>query len=223
METKRRIKKRRKYDADFKAHLPLEKGSHWSKAGQRHVFIRVSPLSTAPLLEQIESLKKELEKAETERDILKKSSGYFFNLPLREKYSHLQKWSRDFEVETLCQVLGVSRSGYYRFLKGETYNCSPLKEKKQWALRIAFKRHKSRYGSRRLRAELADEGMKMGRHQIRKTMRQMHLKAIQPKSFIPRTTQGGHGKRNSPNLLRQGRGFGLFRRYCFSRRPPVRK
>ena len=77
METKRRIKKRRKYDADFKAHLPLEKGSHWSKAGQRHVFIRVSPLSTAPLLEQIESLKKELEKAETERDILKKAVAIF--------------------------------------------------------------------------------------------------------------------------------------------------
>ena len=35
------------------------------------------PLSTAPLLEQIESLKKELEKVETERDILKKAVAIF--------------------------------------------------------------------------------------------------------------------------------------------------
>jgi putative transposase len=52
-----------------------------------------------------------------------------------------------------------------------------------------------------LKAELTEEAMPMGRHQIRKSMRQMQLKAIQPKFFVPRTTQSGHGKRNSPNLL----------------------
>lgn len=120
---------------------------------------------------------------------------------MREKYGHIHKWSRDFEVESLCRVLGVSRSGYYRFIKGETHRASPLKEKKEQALQMAFLRHKRRYGSRRLRVELAAEGLKTGRHQIRKSMRQMRLKAIQPKSFVPRTTQSGHGKRNSPNLL----------------------
>lgn len=101
----------------------------------------------------------------------------------------------------MCRVLRVSRSGYYRFLKGETYRPSPLKEKRGQALRAAFLRHRRRYGSRRLRAELAGEGLKTGRHQIRESMRDMGLKAIQPKSFVPRTTQSGHGKRNSPNLL----------------------
>ena len=101
----------------------------------------------------------------------------------------------------MCQVLDVSRSGYYRFLSGETYNPSPLKKKKEQALQLAFKRHKRRYGSRRLKAELEEEAVKMGRHQIRKTMQELQLRAIQPKSFIPRTTQSGHGKRNSPNLL----------------------
>ena len=32
-------------------------------------------------------------------------------------------------------------------------------------------------------------------------MQELELKAIQPKSFVPRTTQSGHGKRNSPDLL----------------------
>ena len=120
---------------------------------------------------------------------------------MREKYGHVQAWSLEFEVETLCRVLGVSRSGYYRFTKGKTYVPSPLKEKKWRALQAAFLRHKRRYGSRRLQAELAAEGVKAGRHQIRKNMRDMGLKAIQPKSFVPRTTQSGHGKRHSPNLL----------------------
>ena len=68
-------------------------------------------------------------------------------------------------------------------------------------MQAAFLRHRRRYGSRRLSAELAAEGLKTGRHQIRKSMRGMGLQAIQPKSFVPRTTQSGHGKRNSPNLL----------------------
>jgi putative transposase len=101
----------------------------------------------------------------------------------------------------MCRVLEVSRSGYYRFLKGETYADSPLKKKRDQALEVAFWRHKRRYGSRRLRVELAEEGISIGRHRIRKSMQEMQLKAIQPKSFVPRTTQSGHGKRNSPNLL----------------------
>jgi transposase InsO family protein len=120
---------------------------------------------------------------------------------LKEKYSFLQAWSVEFEAEKPCQALEVSRSGHYRYLKGETYALSQIKKQRNEALKTALFKHKRRYGSRRLKAEIEAEGIKIGRHQVRQASKKEGLQAIQPKSFIPKTTQSGHGKRNSPNLL----------------------
>ncbi len=66
-----------------------------------------------------------------------------------------------------------------------------------------FDTHKRRYGWRRIQAELADQGMSVGRHQIRSRMVEQNLVAIQPKSFVPKTTQSHPHPhlRRSPNLL----------------------
>jgi transposase InsO family protein len=64
-----------------------------------------------------------------------------------------------------------------------------------------FWRHSRRYGSRRIHAELHSEGFSIGRHQIRHKMSEKGLKAIQPRSFVPRTTNSRHTLGYSPNLL----------------------
>ena len=64
-----------------------------------------------------------------------------------------------------------------------------------------FWRHARRYGSRRITAELRAEGCAAGRARVRRVMRERGLRAIQPKSYVPRTTDSRHGKRMSPNLL----------------------
>lgn len=79
-----------------------------------------------------------------------------------------------------------------------------LKEKKvqiKDAVKEVFDKHKRRYGWRRIQAELADEGLFVGRHQIRNRMKEQNLVAIQPKSFVPKTTQNSGYQRRSPNLL----------------------
>ncbi|WP_314518279.1 IS3 family transposase [Xanthocytophaga agilis] len=95
----------------------------------------------------------------------------------------------------------VSRSGFYRYLKGETYSVSEQKQELNQQIEALFWEHKRRYGTRRLQAELVAQGRIIGRHQIRKILKEKELQAIQPKSFVPKTTQSKHGKRNSPNLL----------------------
>lgn len=60
---------------------------------------------------------------------------------------------------------------------------------------------KRRYGSRRIIAELKEQGFTIGRYQMRALMKRSGLKAIQPKSFVPRTTDSRHGKGYWPNLL----------------------
>lgn len=113
---------------------------------------------------------------------------------------------RDFKVESLCQVLGVSRSGYYRYRKGETYQESESKEKQAQMVKKVFSEHKRRYGTRRIVAELQEMNIDIGRKRVRTIMQEASLKAIQPKSFVPKTTDSNHGKRACVNLLLDEKG-----------------
>lgn len=99
-------------------------------------------------------------------------------------------------MRVLCQTLGVSRSGYYAWRQRAVPH-DPLTP----VVTRAFWRHARRYGSRRLTAELQAAGYAIGRRRIRRIMRAEHLQAIQPRRFVPRTTQSRHAGRMSPNLL----------------------
>lgn len=64
--------------------------------------------------------------------------------------------------------------------------------------------HKRRYGTRRIIEELMAAGINVGRHLVRRLMREQGLKAIQPRSFVPKTTVSDN-RRASPNLLVQAK------------------
>jgi transposase InsO family protein len=64
-----------------------------------------------------------------------------------------------------------------------------------------FREHKRRYGSRRISKSLGNKGEKASRYKVSKTLRQYRLKAIQPRSFVPKTTNSRHTYQISPNLL----------------------
>ena len=68
-------------------------------------------------------------------------------------------------------------------------------------VRETFFRHARRYGSRRLRVELQAQGLAIGRHRLRRIMKEENLRAIQPRSFVPRTTDSGHQLGYAENLL----------------------
>jgi putative transposase len=108
----------------------------------------------------------------------------------------------NYPVSEICLMLGVSRSGYY----GWAARPEPADD---FAPRVedTFWRHSRRYGSRRvtieLQAELTAEGKdeRIGRRRVQRLMRELGLCAIQPRRFVPRTTDSRHGQQMSPNLL----------------------
>lgn len=63
-----------------------------------------------------------------------------------------------------------------------------------------FKRHRGRYGYRRIYSDLVDLDVVCAPDRIRRIMQQRGLRAIQPKTYIPRTSDGRADK-PSPNLL----------------------
>ena len=117
---------------------------------------------------------------------------------MRQLDSIIEQLAQGFSLTRVCGLLKVSKSAYYaarkKTLSGKDEHSSLLVEEVFW-------QHSRRYGSRRIREELQAQGVGLGRRRIRRLMREGGLKAIQPKAFVPRTTDSRHGGRMSPNLL----------------------
>lgn len=64
-----------------------------------------------------------------------------------------------------------------------------------------FREHKCRYGSRRITKTLQQDGETVSRYKTGKVLHSYGLKAIQPRSFVPKTTDSRHPYKISPNLL----------------------
>jgi putative transposase len=104
-------------------------------------------------------------------------------------------------VAKICNVLDVSRAAYYAWRDG-----APSPRDQEFAalaevVRAIFWRHRRRYGARRIAAELADRGVVCSPRRVANVLKTQGLRALQPKSFVPKTTASRHGLGYSPNLL----------------------
>lgn len=101
-------------------------------------------------------------------------------------------------IRPICDVLGVPRSSYYHAAQA-----TPTQQSDQHIgelIEVIFKRHRRRYGHRRIWKELADHDVVCAPDRVRRIMRERGLKAIQPKTYVPRTSDGRADK-PSPNML----------------------
>lgn len=100
-----------------------------------------------------------------------------------------------------CRVLQVSRSGYYAWCKGQTHQPNQTVKQMEQKIIDTFREHKRRYGARRIVKTLQSEGETISRYKAGRILKKHGLKAIQPRSFVPRTTDSRHPYKISPNLL----------------------
>ena len=118
---------------------------------------------------------------------------------MKRRYEVIENGMKEFPKREVFTLLKVDKSSFYRWqaLRLGCTGPTVLEER----IDEVFWRHGRKYGSRRIYFELRDEGLSIGRHQIRRLMRKQGLKAIQPRSFVPRTTNSRHTLGYSPNLL----------------------
>ena len=109
--------------------------------------------------------------------------------------------STEYSVELLCSTLEVSRSSYYEWKNGKTYKVNYRKEIMEQQTVKEFWEHKRRYGARRITASLQQKNIRASIYTTRKVMKRQGLKSIQPRSFVPKTTNSKHSYTMSPNLL----------------------
>ncbi|WP_148214988.1 MULTISPECIES: IS3 family transposase [Acidobacterium] len=88
-------------------------------------------------------------------------------------------------IERMCLLAGVSRAGFYRFLKAQV----PSEEETEVrsAIQQVALQHRRRYGYRRVTAELKRRGMKVNHKRVARIMREDNLLALQPKEFATTT------------------------------------
>jgi transposase InsO family protein len=103
-----------------------------------------------------------------------------------------------YRIRPICAALGVSRSSYYHAAEP-----TPRQRADQQigeTIQIIFRRHRRRYGSRRIWEELDDGNIVCSAYRVRRIMSERGLRAIQAKTYVPRTSDGRADK-PSPNLL----------------------
>ena len=80
-------------------------------------------------------------------------------------------------VRALCRALHIAPSGYYEWLRRSESDRAREDRRLLVHVRAAYARSYGTYGVRRLHAELADEGLGIGRDRVRRLMRQAGLEA----------------------------------------------
>jgi putative transposase len=101
-------------------------------------------------------------------------------------------------VAALCRLLDVSRSGYYaaRGRASQPIGVCPVTTH----LQAAFAASGRSYGSRRLRLDLRDRGIEVGRYRIRRLMRINGIRPVWKRKFI-HTTDSRHTLPIADNVL----------------------
>ena len=109
----------------------------------------------------------------------------------------------EFRLEKMCNVLKVSRSGYYKWrVSGAT---EQRKRKELLTERIKWHFHDSdeTYGSPRIRNELVKEGWIVSERTVGLIMRERGLRSCMARKFRVMTTDSNHDMPIAPNVLEQ--------------------
>jgi len=118
------------------------------------------------------------------------------------KYRFISDHREIFRVGRMCNVLDVSRSSYYAWLRRpESFR---KKENRSLAIRIKVIHGQKRktYGSPRVHQELKDTGIKCSRNRVARIMKQEGIRAVVQRKYKA-TTDSKHNLPVAPNLLKQ--------------------
>ncbi len=102
----------------------------------------------------------------------------------------------------MCQVFGVSRSGYYNWVQHEPSDRKQSDERLKLEIKVAHIRTRETYGTRRLQTELAENGIIVGRDRLARLRKELRLRCKQKRKFRA-TTNSNHNLPVAPNLLNQ--------------------
>jgi transposase InsO family protein len=116
------------------------------------------------------------------------------------KFELVDAEKANYPVAVLCDVFGVSRSGYYA--RGTRAPSARAKQDARLAVEVAAAHTKSRgrYGSPRVHRALRKKGLRCGKKRVARLMRENGLRGRRKRPFR-KTTDSNHANPIAPNVL----------------------
>jgi transposase InsO family protein len=101
----------------------------------------------------------------------------------------------------MCEVLEVSRSGYYSW-RGRPQSRRRREDRRLGvAVRTVFEQGRGQYGSPRVHRALRQQGVRCSRKRVERLMRQQGMQSRRRRGFRARTTRSVPGRAVAPNRL----------------------
>jgi transposase InsO family protein len=119
------------------------------------------------------------------------------------RYQYIREHREEFSIKRMCQLLGVTRSGYYAW---QDDKAGPRELENQVLveqIRVEYKISRQTYGSPRIWACLRRQGLSCGRHRVARLMRREGIFPQKRHRRYPVTTQRQPGVIPAPNRLNQ--------------------
>jgi len=121
------------------------------------------------------------------------------------KFAFIKEHLWDYPADVACEVLAVSRSGYYAWQQRPASPRQQRREELLVKIQAAHAQSRRVYGSPRVYADLAAQGERVCENTVAKLMKQQGLQGKRKRKFVPRTTDSAHDRPIAPNVL--GRQF----------------
>ena len=123
-------------------------------------------------------LEKELERLRTENAIFK-TCGCSLSSPPSERLSAIPRYKDKFSIHALCRVLNVNRSTYYHYAlrSPEKTQIQLQDDKLKPLIRTIFEKSCGRFGARKIRVKLAEQGHIASERRILRLMKELDLSA----------------------------------------------
>jgi putative transposase len=128
------------------------------------------------------------------------------------KFAFVREHRQCWPVLVICEVLQVSRGGYYAWRKRPPSARKIRQQELLEKIRIAHQENQELYGSPRVHRALLIDGESVSRNTVAKLMRQAKIRAKSRRRFIPRTTDSRHQKPVADNKLNRDFSAGAINR-----------
>jgi transposase InsO family protein len=117
------------------------------------------------------------------------------------KYAFIKDSLCDFPVELACDVLQVSRSGYYAWRDRPASAQQVRRQDLAGKIQAAHEENRCVYGSPRIHQVLKAQGESVCENTVAKVMAQRGIRAKTRRKFVPRTTDSKHANPVATNRL----------------------
>ncbi len=108
------------------------------------------------------------------------------------KFAFIKESLTEYPVEVSCQVLEVSRAGYYAWRSRPACVRRERQQELAEKIRVVHAEHRGVYGSPRVCEALKAKGQKVCQNTVAKVMKSHGIRAKTAKRFVPRTTDSRH-------------------------------